>query len=291
MKKKQKNPNSERNTWVASYLISFTVHILLFLLLALLLAGRFGGSQRGGMTGGPAPIDIVVLESVSTQEARAETQPVTPRAQPEKKQPEKKAPEPEKQPEKTEIEPVKVPEPDRIVVPDEAPPEEVEPSTPQELPEETEPDETAAESSEPASRPETSERETDIAEVESSGEGGDTPVDTEGAGRAAHEGTSPGYGPFPDGSFGLGGVPDCKKNDANNESLVFKFIVEYEMGQSMPTLKPVPPPNVQYNYDTIRSTMIKIKESFNPSVLEGPNNLYRSEIYCRCGSKPECVMP
>lgn len=282
--KNQENPNSERNSRIASYLISVAVHLLLLLLLMILISAG-GGSQEGGRTADFGAIDVMVAEAQAAQgipEGKPKTEPIIPEQPQPEKQPEPEQPQQAIEkipPQRINPEDVPIPASDNkpvkpAVKPNQPETHEQSPEQPKGTPEGTQTGETPSSS-----------------EVRTTGEGGDKALNTKGTGRTDHEGTGTGVGPLPNGSFGLmDRVPECKKNDADNDSLIFAYEVTYKPGDDKPNiaLKQV---TAAFDSGTVQMTMRILKESFDPSVIPpGENKTYLSYVICYCGSNPHCEL-
>ena len=282
--KKTKNPNSDRNTDLASYLISVAVHLLLLILL-MILSSPGGGSREGGRTADFGAIDVMVAEAQAAQgvpQGITETERIIPEQPQPEKQPEQEQP----QPDIEKIPPQQI-RPEDVVTPatEEKPVKPTvkprQPDTQERIPAQPKGTPQGEESAETASS----------SEVRTTGEGGDKALNTKGSGKTDHDGTGTGIGPLPYGSFGaMDRVPECKKNDADNDNLIFAYEVNYRPGDGKPNiaLKQV---SSAFDSGTVQMTMRILKESFDPSVIPpGENKTYMSYVICYCGSNPRCEL-
>lgn len=107
----------------------------------------------------------------------------------------------------------------------------------------------------------------------------------DGSGNSSSAGVGTGTGPFPFGVFNLDSVPDCKKDDADNDSLKFSYDVTYKGGDFQVVFSGG---TVQADPATIEQTRRMIMRDFSPEKLNDNNKIYKGAIRCRCGSDPKC---
>lgn len=279
--KKNKNPNEERNSRVASYMISIGVHLLLFILFGLFLTVEAGGSQRGGASMAIAsPIDVVMVDSSSSVTTKPVIKPV----------------EEPKKPQVKPTPPVTTPPSPTDVITDRVQP--VEQTQRVEKPKDKQPEPTVSDKSENESEDESqtqnpqkpSNENVKSGEANTSGKGSDLPRDTTGKGETDHPGVVPSSGPFPDGSFGgLKNVPECKKDDADNNDLTFKYNIVFSEGDTLPSIEFLSSTTEKISTSTIQQTMRILLESFNPDKIQKvPGRTFKGQMVCQCGYEPRC---
>lgn len=279
--KKNKNPNEERNSRIASYLISIGVHLLLFILFGLFLTVEAGGSQRGGASMAIAsPIDVVMVDSSASVSTKPAVKPV----------------EEPKEPQVKPTPPVTTPPSPEDVITDRVEPVEQPPRV--EKPKDKQPEPTISDKSENESEDESQNQNQQKPSIEnvnsgdanSSGAGSDLPIDTRGKGKTDHPGVVPSSGPFPDGSFGgLKNVPECKKDDADNNELKFTYNLIYSEGDTLPSIEFLSSTTEKISTSTIQHTMRILQESFNPDKIQKvPGRTLKGQMVCQCGFEPRC---
>lgn len=281
--KKTKNPNEERNARAASYLISVGVHLLLLILLGLLVTVEHGGSQRGGASLAMAStIDVMIAEA-----AEAETT-SRPQVRPTPPQEDRTRPNPPVVEHPTEDDVIT----NTVTQEERKPPveknQQVNPDASVDTPVET-PDTDREVRPTPPNQIDSEARRAD---VDSSGSGSNLPNNTSGTGKTDHEGEVPSYGSLSKGLFGgLKNVPECKKDDADNNELTFVYDIEYDESSPLPTIQFLSSTTDRINSATIQQTMRILLSSFNPDEAKlTSGKILKGQIECRCGWEPKCYI-
>ncbi|MFA6449314.1 MAG: hypothetical protein WCX65_07605 [bacterium] len=264
MKETKKRHLNERESTVMSYVASVLLHALL-LLIILALFGKAGGAASGGSESGKIlPIGVVSAPGLPASETSV--------AQP--------AETIEKPPENVPTEsPVKIKE-----KPEEKKPE----KKPSQL-DKIKPRAIDGEG--------TNTKNPDKQGAESHGKGGVEANNNvgegaggsgKGEGNQTGDGDGAGIFPFPIGIFNLspGLVPDCKKNDADNDNLKFKYAVTY--GKKSLTVIFANSSSAA-DPSTIAQTRRVIEMNFASGALD-ENKKYEGSIECRCGAYPKCTL-
>jgi hypothetical protein len=286
MQKKKKNPNSERNSAIVSYLLSLLFHALLCLILGLLLMRQLpgGSSLEGGRKSVKmVPIGVVAYASTIPGEATAlqpqPTETTTENTNARAVKPINAA---------NAESPVKVPDDknkknqisNKPIA--ETPVKPVVKTQPKTI------------GNENAEHPGGENGPVGGSERTSAGGGGEKPIDTKGADAGEHkgggEGPAPGagIGPFPNGAFGFAKLPKClSKTDENNDSLTFKYDVTYKFGVGLQVV--FAGSDSSASPATIEETRRKLELGFAPEDLD-QNKTYNGTIKCRCGSNPKCEL-
>jgi hypothetical protein len=266
MKAQKKRHLNERESTALSYLASVLLHALL-LLIILMLFGKAGGSAAGGSESGRIlPIGLVNAPGMPASQAASEiAPPETVEAPPEnvptespvkiKAEPEKKKP--EKKPRVTETLKPRVIEGAGTNVKN---------------PEKQNASETHGRGGAEASN--------------NTDEGGGGAG--KGEGNGVGDGGGSGISPFPRGIFNLSPalVPDCKKNDADNDNLKFRYDVTFSK-KSLSVI--FSNSSLPADPSTIAQTRRVIEMNFASGALEDNKN-YVGSIECRCGAYPKCTL-
>jgi len=275
MKKKK---TDERKTKAASYAASLLLHLALLLIIGLLFSRPGGAIQGGALSEGLLPIGVVKVTS-PVDGAK------TPVAASDDISPDRDAaPVVREAPDRA---PVRDRTQSPVVLPDKPRDERLRDREPQVS--KTQPRATGSETGRDSSARTGAVADRAEDGATSAGAGGDRPIDTVGDGRNDRMGVGPGVGPFPQGSFGLARVPDCKKDDADNDRLYFTYEVTYADGE----LKVVfdDQPKTRFDINTIEMTRRIIEMDFNRNaVASAPGKTFKTKIGCRCGAFPKCEL-
>jgi hypothetical protein len=261
MKAKKKRYLNERESTAGAYVMSVFLHALL-LLIIMALFGQAGGSQAGGSESGRIlPIGVVAAPGLPASSAAAETAETT------------QAP-PENAPTES---PVKIK------------------ATPEEKKPEKKPSEVKTIKPRTIEGAGTNTQNPEKEGVESHGTGGTEANNNngmggggsgKGSGNRVGDGGGSGISPFPRGIFNLSPslVPDCKKNDADNDSLTFRYDVAYD-NKSLSVV--FVSASASADPSTIAQTRRVIEINFVSGSLEEGKN-YKGFIDCKCGAYPRC---